>query len=261
MRAAAFFDLDKTILASSSSLVFTRPLYKIGMINRADVLRSAYRQFVFTIGSADHDQTEKMREYLSQLVTGWKVEELRSVVMDSLDDLVTPTVHAEALELIQSHQAAGRDVVIVSASGSEIVGPIANLLGVDHAIGTEMEVQDGRYTGEISFYAYAHNKAVAMQEYAAEHDIDLATSYAYSDSLTDLPMLEVVGNPVVVNPDSALRTIATERGWPVLTFERPAALRRPLIDDPKQQKQALLLAGFIALFIAWRLRARRQQVA
>lgn len=251
MRSAAFFDLDKTILGTSSSLAFTRPFYDKGLINRADVVRSAYRQFAFTVGSADHEQTERMRQYLSGLVAGWDVESLQRIVNDSLDDIVTPTVHAEAIDLIAQHHAAGREVVVVSASGDEIVRPIAQLLGADHVIATELEVSEGRYTGDIRFYAYGPNKATAMSEFAAAHGIDLLGSFAYSDSITDLPMLEAVGNPCVVNPDQSLREVAVEHGWPMLTFEKPAALKRPIIDDPQQRKQALLFAGVAALLFAW----------
>lgn len=261
MRTAAFFDLDKTILGTSSALVFTRPLYDQGLINRSDVVRSAYRQFIFTVGSADREQTEVMRKYLSELVTGWDIDQLRQVVLDSINDVITPTVHAEALDLFTQHHAAGESVVIVSASGSEIVKPVAQLLGADDVIATKLEVEHGRYTGRIHFYAYGQNKANAMRVYASQHNIDLAHSSAYSDSITDLPMLEAVGRPHVVNPDSELRSIAIERGWPVLSFEKPIAMRRPIIDDPEQRKQALIAAGIVAFLIAWWVRRRKREVA
>ena len=259
MRTAAFFDLDKTILGTTSSLVFTRPLYDQGMIKRADVVRSAYQQFLFTTAASDHVQMEKMREYLSALVTGWDVDQLTSIVLESLNDRITPTVHLEALELIASHKAAGRDVIIVSASGSEIVRPVAALLGADDAIATELEIFNGKYTGEITFYAYGENKATAMREYAKAHDYDLSQSYAYSDSVTDLPMLEAVGKPTAINPDPALRSIAAERSWPVMTFEKPVALRRPIIDNPEQRKKAVVAASFVALGMAWFLRNRSKK--
>ncbi len=259
MKTAAFFDLDKTILGTTSSLAFTKPLYDQGLIKRADVVRSAYRQFIFTIGNADHNQTDKMREYLSALVTGWQVEQLQNIVNESLNDVVMPTAHAEALELIARHKREGRDVIIVSASGSEIVTPVAALLGADDCIATELESVNGIYTGDITFYAYGENKATAMREYAEQHGYNLQESYAYSDSVTDLPMLEVVGRPAVVNPDTQLRTIARERGWPVLTFEKPAALKRPIIDDPEQRKQAAAAVGVLALVVTWYLRRRKKK--
>ncbi len=260
MAIAAFFDLDKTILGTSSTLAFTKPLYEQGLIKRADVVQSAYRQFVFTIAGADHDQTERMRQYLSTLVAGWDVEMLHGVVNDSLSEQITPTVHAEALELIEYHKKQGHTVVIVSASGSEIVKPVAELLGADFTIATELEVFNGKYTGQISFYAYAENKARAIKDFAEDRGYDLANCFAYSDSITDLPMLEVVGHPNAVNPDSALKETAMDRSWPILRFEKPAALKRPIIDHPEQQK-ALVAIGIFAIFMTWWFKRRKAKRA
>jgi HAD superfamily hydrolase (TIGR01490 family) len=224
--AAAFFDLDKTVIAKSSALVFSRPLYRSGLINRRDVLRSAYAQFVYVLGGADHDQMERMREYLSSLTVGWDAQQVREIVAEALQDAVEPIIYDEAATLIEEHHAAGRDVVIVSSSGQEIVEMIGSMLGADRSIGTRVAIEDGQYTGEIEFYAYAENKAIAIQELAAERGYDLDQCYAYSDAATDVPMLEAVGHPFAVNPDRALRKEAAERGWPVLVFTKPVALRQ-----------------------------------
>jgi HAD superfamily hydrolase (TIGR01490 family) len=225
-RPAAVFDLDKTIIAKSSTLAFSRPFYAGGLISRGSVLRSAYAQFVYLVGGADHDQMEKMREFLSRLSAGWDVATVREIVADTLHHVVDPLVFDEAVSLIEQHRLAGRDVVIVSASGAEVVEPIGEMLGADAVIATRMEIADGRYTGNIDYYAYAENKATAIQELAARKGYDLARSYAYSDSITDLPMLEIIGHPHAVNPDKELRRQAATRGWPVLSFSRPVALRR-----------------------------------
>src|SRR5664279_1041577 len=213
---AAFFDLDKTIIARSSSLAFGKPFYKGGLINRGAVLRSAYAQFVYLLGGADHDQMERMRAYLQELCAGWPVDQVRGIVAETVHELIDPTIYSEAVALIAEHHAAGRDVVIVSTSGSEVVEPIGDILGANHVVATRMVVEDGRYTGEIAFYAYAEAKAEAVRELATRHGYDLAGSFAYSDSATDLPMLEAVGHPFVVNPDKALRVEAAARDWPVL---------------------------------------------
>jgi HAD superfamily hydrolase (TIGR01490 family) len=223
-RPAAFFDLDKTIIAKSSALAFSKPFFAGGLINRRSVLRSAYAQFVFHLGGADHDQMEKMREFLSKMVTGWHVDTVREIVGDTLHNIVEPLVYDEAVSLIEDHHLAGRDVIIVSASGSEMVEPIGELLGVDAVVASRLSTEDGRFTGAIDFYAYAENKAVAMQELAERRGYDLSRSFAYSDSITDVHMLEVVGHPHAVNPDKELRRVARERGWPILTFDRPVAL-------------------------------------
>ena len=163
MRAAAFFDLDKTILAKSSSFAFARPFYKEGLIGRSDVIRSAYAQFVYLASGADHDQMETMREYMSKLVTGWNVDQVQAIVGETLDDIVDPMVYEEAVQLIEEHKAAGDDVIIISSSGTDIVEPIGERLGVDLAIGTQVAIEEGEYTGEILFYAYGEGKADAMR--------------------------------------------------------------------------------------------------
>ncbi|MEI7646957.1 MAG: HAD-IB family hydrolase [Actinomycetes bacterium] len=225
-RPAAFFDLDKTVIAKSSALVFSRPLYRSGLINRRDVLRSAYAQFVYVLGGADHDQMERMREYLSALTEGWDADQLREIVAEALQEAVEPIIYEEAANLIDEHHAAGRDVVIVSSSGQEIVELIGAMLGADHSIGTRVAIVDGQYTGQIEFYAYAENKAQAMRDLADVQGYDLSQSYAYSDAATDLPMLESVGFPSVVNPDRPLRREAMARDWPILTFNKPVPLRQ-----------------------------------
>jgi HAD superfamily hydrolase (TIGR01490 family) len=224
-RTAAFFDLDKTIIAKSSVLAFGKPFYQGGLLNRRAVLRSAYAQFVFALAGADADQMERMRAYLTAMCSGWDVNQVREIVSETLHEIIDPIVYNEAVELIGMHKAAGRDVVIVSSSGEEVVSPIGAMLGADHVIGTQMVVEDGKYTGEIGLYAYGSGKAVAIRALAEERGYDLAACYAYSDSATDVPMLEAVGHPFAVNADRTLRKIATEREWPMLTFSNAVPLR------------------------------------
>nr|WP_185976210.1 HAD-IB family hydrolase [Mycolicibacterium sp. 018/SC-01/001] len=225
VRTAAFFDLDKTVIAKSSTLAFSKPFYSQGLMNRRTVLKSAYAQFLFTMSGADHDQMDRMRAHITTMCAGWDVEQVKSVVGEALHDIVDPLVFAEAAELISDHKLCGRDVVVVSASGEEIVGPIARALGATHAMATRMVVEDGRYTGEIAFYCYGEGKAEAIRALAAREGYALEHCYAYSDSITDLPMLSAVGHPTVVNPDRALRKEATARDWPVRSFSNPVSLR------------------------------------
>jgi len=242
-RTAAFFDLDKTVIAKSSTLAFSKPFQAGGLISRRAVLRSAYAQFVYLVGGADHDQMEKLRQFMSQLCAGWEVATVREIVADTLHNIVDPLVYDEAVSLIEEHHLAGRDVVIVSASGVEVVEPIAEMLGADHVVATRMEIEDGRYTGGIEYYAYAEEKARAVEDLAARRDYDLAASYAYSDSVTDLPMLEAVGHPHAVNPDKELRRAAAERGWPVLVFTKPVVLRSRIQMPPAGPTLAALAVG------------------
>jgi len=258
-RTAAFFDLDKTIIAKSSTLAFSRPFYEGGLINRRTVLRSGYSQFVYLVGGADHDQMERMRQYLSSLATGWNVQTVKDIVAETLHHIVDPLVFDEAVELIEEHHTAGRDVVIVSSSGAEVVEPIGEMLGADRVIATEMVVEDGRYTGEIAFYAYGENKATALRELAEREGYDLERSYAYSDSATDVPMLRAVGHPYAVNPDKVLRKLAAEHGWPVLDFTRPVELRKRVRVPTNRTALAGVAIGAGALAASAVLMAARRR--
>jgi HAD superfamily hydrolase (TIGR01490 family) len=257
---AAFFDLDKTIIAKSSVLAFGKPFYQGGLINRRAVLRSAYAQFMFALAGADHDQIERMRAYLTSMCSGWDVAQVREIVSETLHEIIDPIVYDEAVELIAMHKAAGRDVVIVSTSGEEVVAPIGAMLGADHVVATQMVVKDGRYTGEIGRYAYGPEKAAAVLALADERGYDLAGSYAYSDSVTDVPMLEAVGHPYAVNADRALRKIATEHEWPLLTFSNAVPLRERIAGMRPEHpvvSATVVGAGVAAAGIVWYASRRR----
>jgi len=264
VKTAAFFDLDKTIIAKSSTLAFGKPFYQGGLLNRRTVVRSAYAQFVFAIAGADHDQIERMRDYLTAMCKGWDVAQIREIVNETLHDIIDPLVYDEAVELIAAHKAAGRDIVIISTSGSEVVRPIGEMVGADHVIATEMVVEDGKYTGEIAYYAYGPEKAAGLRRLAEQEGYDLSESYAYSDSITDQPMLEAVGHASVVNPDKALRKVASEKGWPILTFANAVPLRARLsgLKPPPRTTTAVAvgaLAGAAAML--WYSHNRRSRRA
>ncbi len=273
-RSAAFFDLDMTILAVSSSLAFARPLYRQGLIGPGDVIKSAVAQFSFVTSDTTPAQMDQMRRYLSALVTDWDVEQVRTIVETTYDSIIDPVVFAEARDLIAMHQEQGRDVIIISSSGHDIVDIIGQRLGVDRSVGTAVDIVDGRYTGEITFYAYAEGKAQAVRALAEEHGYDLTTSFAYSDSHTDLPMLEAVGYPHAVNADTRLRQVAVERGWPLLEFAKPEGVvsaRQRLMEltedlnTPDNRRNALAVGGAVggaaaAAGIAW-IASRRRTVA
>lgn len=261
-RAAAFFDLDKTVIAKSSTLAFSRPFYKAGLLNKRTLLKAGVAQAVYMMVGADHDQLEKVRGQLMHLTRGWDAGQIRQLVRETVDEVVAPLVFAEALAIIDEHRREGRRVVIISASPDEVVKPLARYLGADHVIATRSQVDEqGRYTGEIDFYAYGPGKAQAIADLAAEWNLDLSLCYAYSDSVTDLPMMEAVGHPVAVNPDKELRDAAEERGWPIMQFERPVTLRTRLATLPKPvpiisgAALATATAGAITL---WVLRMRRR---
>ena len=259
---AAFFDLDKTVIAKASMVAFGRPFYREGLISRALVLRSLWGQLVYMHLGASEEKLARMRESVLALTKGWDQEKIRSIVAETLEAVVEPIIYSEAADLIEEHKAAGRLVVIISASPSEIVEPLGRYLDVDRVIASEASVDEhGRYSGEMAFYAYGPHKAEAMRSLAAAAGIDLAASYAYSDSATDIPMLEAVGHPVVVNPDRALARWADEKGWEIRRFVRPVRLRdRFRMPTPAPRQTAVAGAGLVGAVVGavvwWRLRAR-----
>ena len=223
---AAFFDLDKTVIAKAAMLAFGPSLQKAGLLNRWLVARALWGQIVFRYLGADEGRMQKMRETALRICVGWDQDRISALVDDALTEVIDPLVYAEALELMESHRDAGRRVYIVSASPEEIVLPLARHLGVDDAVATKAKIDgDGRYTGEVEFYSAGPHKVEAIEREADRFDLDLAASFAYSDSITDLPMLEAVGHPVAVNPDKALLKVAVDRGWEIRVFEHPEPLR------------------------------------
>ena len=225
-RIAAFFDLDKTVIAKASMVAFSRPLQRAGMLPRRLMLKAAWGQLVYQMVGASPEKLEKLRRSVLQLTQGWDQAEISSIVRETLGDVIEPIVYDEALDRIRAHQSWGHKVFIVSASPEEVVAPIAQLLGVDEAIATRAELdEEGRYSGRTERYVYAEEKVVAITEVAERDGLDLDHCWAYSDSATDIPMLAAVGHPVAVNPDRELARAARQRGWKVEQFRLEVPLR------------------------------------
>jgi HAD superfamily hydrolase (TIGR01490 family) len=243
---AAFFDLDKTVIARASIVAFGGPLRRRGLVNRRMVARALLGQLLFLWFGADEGKMAKIRESMLEVAAGWDRDEVRSIVQETLTDVIEPLIYAEAQALISAHRAKGDRIWLVSSAPAEIVEPLASMLGVDGAIASRAEVDDeGRYTGKIEFYAQGEGKAIAIRELAASHHFDLEESSAYSDSVTDIPMLEAVGHAFAVNPDRALAREARERGWEILTFSNPVRLRdRAAVRFPALTGMLFLLFAF-----------------
>ena len=252
---AAFFDLDKTVIDRASMVAFGKPLYRAGLVSRWLVLRALYGQLIYLYLGADEERMAKMQASVLRITKGWDQAKVSSVVREALEETIEPIVFAEALDLIREHRAAGRRVFIISASPEEVVVPLAGYLGADEAIATRAEIDHhGRYTGEVEFYSYGPHKAQAMRELAEERGIDLAASYAYSDSETDIPMLEAVGHPVAVNPDRVLAKVAAEREWEVRWFSNKVKLRDRVQMPPAGPTVAVgggLAGTAAAAAVAW----------
>ncbi len=257
---AAFFDLDKTVIAKASIAAFGRSFYQGGLINRRLVVRAVVSQIVYLHLGASEQKLARVRESMLTLTKGWDREQIKEIVREALEETVEPIIYAEALDLIEAHRAAGHKVYLVSASPEEIVQPLADHLGVDGAIASRAVVdEEGRYAGEMEFYAYGPFKAEAMEALAVAEGLDLSESSAYSDSYTDLPMLEAVGHPVAVNPDRVLAKVAREREWEVMQFTKPVRLR-DRVSVPSLPLTAtaagVTAAASLGALVAWRL-ARR----
>lgn len=260
-REAAFFDLDKTVIAKSSTLAFGRGLYREGLISPAIALKASYAQLVYGLVGASDERMERSRVAMLSLIKGWEAERVHRLVRETLQEVIDPLVYAEALELFEHHRRAGRDLYLVSASGVEVVKPLAEYLGVPYVCATVAGVDaDGRYDGTLDFYCYGAGKAEAMRHEAATRGLDLAASYAYSDSASDLPMLSAVGHAVAVNPDRELRALARGRGWEIRDFTRPVAVRRRLNQVPRPPVEVVAGAGALgaAAMGAFVLYQRRQ---
>jgi HAD superfamily hydrolase (TIGR01490 family) len=221
--SAAFFDLDRTLIRRASVLALAGTFRERGVISRWQMLKAAAWQVVFTARGADADAVRRAAEDGMRFLKGFSVDEMREIVGDAMEPVLRPLVYEEPLRLLQQHRERGERCYIVSATLQEIVDHIAEDLGFDGAVGSTCEIVDGVYTGRSLRGAHGENKADAVRQLAAEHDLDLGASTAYSDSHTDLPFLEAVGHPVAVNPDRRLRRTARTRDWPILEFTQHGA--------------------------------------
>ncbi len=248
---AAFFDLDKTIISRSSSLALSRPMYRAGMVSRSALVRGAYAQLVYLLVGADEKKMERLKEGMLSLTRGWDRSQVEALVRDTIIDVIDPYVYQEALDLMVLHRSEGRRVYIVSSSPEEVVRPLAAHFGVYGVIATRAQVDaEGRYTGELEFYCAGDAKADALRQIAERAGIDLANSYAYSDSIADLPMLKAVGNPVAVNPDRDLRKEAEANGWQIRDFRKPVRLRTRIAQTAAQPKTQIAAGTVAAVAVA-----------
>jgi HAD superfamily hydrolase (TIGR01490 family) len=193
------------------------------VITRAQVARAAFWQLLFVVRGTSKERVRAASEDGLLLLRGFTPAQMRELVAEELEPVLRPLVYDEPLRLLERHHERGEPSYIVSAALQEVVEAMAEELGFDGALGTICEVEDGVYTGRGVRSLHGEHKAAAVRELARERGYDLVRSTAYSDSHTDLPFLETVGNPVAVNPDRALRRVAVERGWPVLRFSARAA--------------------------------------
>ena len=220
-QAAAFFDLDKTLIQGSSAFQFGRAAYRAGLMGRRQLLADAIANVRFRLHGATDEDSLALRERISASLEGTRVTDLERLGADVLAGIL-PRVYPQMLALAHEHQDAGRQVFITTAASQELADMLARVLALDGGIGSQFsQVVDGFYTGTpTGLFIYGPDKARAIERLAAERGFELADSFAYTDSASDLPMLRLVGHPVAVNPDRELLRVAREEGWQVLRFER-----------------------------------------
>lgn len=249
-RAAAFFDLDKTLMAGSSGMQFARVATRHGIVSRRLLASWGVEHLRYRLRGTTDERTTEVLRVARDLISGVPARSLERMNPEVMAAIL-PRVYPQMLDEVYAHQDAGRATFIISAAGNGVVEPLAAVLGMDGGIGTRYEVgEDGAFTGRFDGpFVYGPGKVEAMEAFAAEHGIDLAASYAYSDSISDLPMLRAAGHPVVVNPDPPLAEIAREEGWQTMRFEQ---LGRRLVA------LAVTLLATIAGFGASRIASRRK---
>ena len=246
-RAAAFFDLDRTLISGSSVFALGWAAYRHGMMPTKDLIDDAVKSVTFVLRGASDEKAEGVKNRVLMAIEGVPVADMRSLGEDIIPQLEAD-VRREARGLVDLHHDAGRDTYIVSASPIEIVGDFAEAIGLTGGLGTVAEVRHGVYTGKLAEpFCYGDGKADAIRKLARERGYDLRLCYAYTDSLSDLPMLEAVGHPIAVNPDKGLETVALQRGWPIVEFSRT---RKKVVKRTTAAVGSVALAG-AAFAIGW----------
>ncbi|HYP48750.1 MAG TPA: HAD-IB family hydrolase [Thermoleophilaceae bacterium] len=252
-RGAAFFDLDKTLIEGSSALHFGRAAYRAGMLSRRRVIADVWANVRFRLQGSTDEGTDELRRRVLDAIAGQRVVDLARLGPDVLAGIL-PLLYKQVLEEAYAHQDAGRCTYIVTAASQELAEVLAGVLVFDGGIGMRSEIKDGVYTGRPDGpFTYREGKAQALRELAEREGIDLAASYAYSDSESDLPMLRAVGHPVAVNPDRQLERVARQEGWRIMRFDKLG----PLLKIGGAVSTVALIGGGGGYLVA-RLRPRKK---
>jgi HAD superfamily hydrolase (TIGR01490 family) len=254
--AAAFFDVDNTLMRGASIYHFARGLAERKMFGPRDLLRLTWSQLAFRLRGAENaDHIDAAREAALAFVAGHRVDDIIALGEEIYEDRMADRIWEGARELIQRHLRAGERVWLVTATPVELANILAHRLGLTGALGTVAETSEGVYTGRlVGGLLHGEAKAAAVRSLAEREGLDLSRSSAYSDSSNDLPMLELVGHPSVVNPDADLLRQARSRNWPVHDFR--AGRRATMIALPMAAGAGAIVGGLVAVLALRRRRAR-----
>ncbi|HZE40938.1 MAG TPA: HAD-IB family hydrolase [Stackebrandtia sp.] len=219
-RAAAFFDVDNTLVRGASVYWFARGLAARRFFRHRDLAKFVWQQARYRLhGKENHEHIADVKESALSFIAGRRVADFIALGEEIFDDTIEAKIWSGTQALAEAHLAAGQQVWLVTATPAELADVIARRLGLTGALGTVGEVHDGVYTGRlVSDIMHGPAKAEAIRELAAKEDLDLSLCTAYSDSSNDLPMMTAVGHAVAINPDPALRRAAREKGWQVRDF-------------------------------------------
>ena len=232
--AAAFFDIDNTLVRGSTSYQFGKAAYKRKFFPRKDFIAFAWHQVRFIAKGETEHMLAAIKDRALELVKGRSYDQMKALIATVYDEEIKSKVWPETAKLAQQHVAAGREVWLITAAPQEMGEEIAKRLGLTGALGTRLVKVDGILTGEIDGKPlHGKEKAKALKKLAKERGFSLKKSFAYSDSHNDLPLLSMVGHPVAVNPDKLLKIYAKSAGWKIYDFKRKEL--RPVKKSIKQE--------------------------
>ncbi|MDM7832244.1 HAD family hydrolase [Cellulomonas edaphi] len=253
---AAFFDVDNTIIRGASSFHLAVGLYRRGFFHRWDLLRFGLHQARYRLFGENTEQIDDLRQEALAIMRGHSVAEVTAIAEDIYDEVLSLRIYPGTQRLLDEHVAAGHGVWLVTATPVEIASLLARRLGATGGLGTIAEHADGYYTGRlVGDMLHGEAKAAAVRQLAAQEDLDLGACYAYGDSLNDVPILSLVGNPCAINPEGRLRRYAAEVGWPVREFRvRRRTARRGI--NAASLAGAAWAAGLVIRSIRRSLRTR-----
>lgn len=218
---AAFFDVDNTLVRGSTSILFGKVAFAGGALKRRDIWRFAYEQVMFVRRGENNNTMAGFKERALSITKGHRIKELTDLMPRVYDQEIRPRLWPGTVRAVKEHLALGHEVWLITAAPQELGQLIADDLGATGALGTIVGHENGVLTGElVGDPLHGQAKRTAARRLAKERNISLKRSFAYSDSVNDLPLLTLVGNPIVVNPDKALKRYADAAGWNVLKFKR-----------------------------------------
>jgi HAD superfamily hydrolase (TIGR01490 family) len=216
INSICFFDMDKTLIAGNSGVSFMRYSLRRGRTSSWKVLKSIINYFRYR-----YDLLNMERVYLDSLrpLVGVREEDLIQFCQEWFEDSICNLIYPQAQRFVRFHLRKGERVAIISNATTYAVNPLARYLGIRHVLATQLEVRQGIFTGKyLEPLCFRQGKVFWAEKFAGELGAEIAQSTFYTDSITDLPLLERVGNPQIVNPDPKLRILAKKRGWPIMDF-------------------------------------------